>query len=613
MCFECRILGALANGVPASDAAEGRESLVKPELEGLGDLDFAPSVAEVEDKELRDEDAETYLKDTLTALRDNFGVELVPVKVDSDGSCLPHAISRCLVGKEVLYDALRLALTHELREHAAFYREILGAGMDEETFATFWLGIIDEAKPVHGALTGRWLGPEHILGLANVLRRPILLLDCPKLMAQDDNRCGLYLPLRHGREACVRAEGLGEVASPLVIGWANEAKNHFVSLVAPSHNRLLASEEEEWTSRARTAAPSLWLKIDQLVEELRSKSSSEHVEITIPHDKGPGDVCVLQDPDSGEEILVQIPPGKGPGDSFLWNPNVDHGATRLYGSLVHFYATNPPMSRARAGRTLHLVLKNLVDALMVDPDKLEQRSRLRLGNKMIFRNIVCVSGAVEVLRAVGFADFVEPRSGDKFLRFEGDLSREEVRESLVLARDALAFILEDKSAVRGAGEISLAAGASVLGPVPAFCLRDEAGEPVRAWDAYAAYTFGHDPARGAGSGAWVFGLGNQLRISRSRMVTSLMGALKDRYRDLAAGTAFADMPWDDAFLYGERLKHVECPACDREQQWEGPIDGVGAELRSQACSFCGHELEVGLTAQRQMSAFVHGRLAPAEP
>lgn len=34
----------------------------------------------------------------------------MPITVTSDGSCLPHAVSRALVGVEIFYDCLRACL-----------------------------------------------------------------------------------------------------------------------------------------------------------------------------------------------------------------------------------------------------------------------------------------------------------------------------------------------------------------------------------------------------------------------------------------------------------------------------------------------------------------------
>ena len=59
-----------------------------------------------------------YLKDTLQKLRqaNNNQECLVPVHADGDGHCLVHAISRCLVGRELFWHALRTNLHQHLRD-----------------------------------------------------------------------------------------------------------------------------------------------------------------------------------------------------------------------------------------------------------------------------------------------------------------------------------------------------------------------------------------------------------------------------------------------------------------------------------------------------------------
>ena len=50
-----------------------------------------------------------YLKETLDELSAFNGGKkcLVPIHADGDGHCLVHAISRCLVGRELFWHALR--------------------------------------------------------------------------------------------------------------------------------------------------------------------------------------------------------------------------------------------------------------------------------------------------------------------------------------------------------------------------------------------------------------------------------------------------------------------------------------------------------------------------
>lgn len=148
----------------------------------------------------------------------------MPIKVDSDGSCLPHAVSRGLVGQEIYYDMLRASMTNELRTHSGWYRTHTYLQLlDDEEFDKQMKGLIRMATPTRGSIVGeeKHLEGIHILALANALMRPILLLDTLTKMqeAKSDlnlDGCGMYLPLRHSREEIQAA--IGRVAPPLVIG-----------------------------------------------------------------------------------------------------------------------------------------------------------------------------------------------------------------------------------------------------------------------------------------------------------------------------------------------------------------------------------------------------------
>ena len=93
---------------------------------------------------------------------------------------------------------------------------------DDEEFERIYAQHIDAAAPTRGQIVGpdKYLEGLHILALANVLMRPILLLDRPSNMAAmapgEVNGCGMYLPLRHSRSEIENA--LGRCAPPLIIG-----------------------------------------------------------------------------------------------------------------------------------------------------------------------------------------------------------------------------------------------------------------------------------------------------------------------------------------------------------------------------------------------------------
>ena len=125
----------------------------------------------------RDAAGTRYLGSTLSLLVDAGGGEevLVPLHADGDGHCLVHAVSRCLVGRELFWHSLRSQLQSHLQECLSQYQAIFKDFIEEEE----WSEIIEEAGPDYRPQDGQGLGLRniHIFGLANVLHRPIILLD----------------------------------------------------------------------------------------------------------------------------------------------------------------------------------------------------------------------------------------------------------------------------------------------------------------------------------------------------------------------------------------------------------------------------------------------------
>ncbi len=118
-----------------------------------------------------------YLEHTLEAIKKaNGGQEtLVPIHADGDGHCLVHAVSRALVGRELFWHALRenlkSHLSNNLENYKLLFKDFIGA--DE------WEVIIQECDPDFTPPEGEQIGLRniHIFGLANLLKRPIILLD----------------------------------------------------------------------------------------------------------------------------------------------------------------------------------------------------------------------------------------------------------------------------------------------------------------------------------------------------------------------------------------------------------------------------------------------------
>jgi len=226
MCKNCLILGALINAGSSQEKGDVFPS------QTLAQFDMIYT----EQDSLIDRQAEAYLAETLTNFR-KIGIDVVPIQVTSDGSCLPHAVSRALVGFEVFYDCLRASMVKELTEHSQWYKEHDYGGVvsDDETWAVEWQRILLAAQPTHGARVGedKYLGGIHILALANILRRPIIVLDTPdnmtRLQAQGFDGLGLYPPCRHSREELIATNN--RCLSPVMIAWKSHSHDHFVAVV----------------------------------------------------------------------------------------------------------------------------------------------------------------------------------------------------------------------------------------------------------------------------------------------------------------------------------------------------------------------------------------------
>lgn len=118
-----------------------------------------------------------YLRQTLDAIsKSNDNEErLLPIHADGDGHCLVHAVSRALIGRELFWHALRENLKMHFSERLETYQELFMDFIDKAE----WDDIIAECDPAYMPSGGEPLGLRniHIFGLANVLRRPIVLLD----------------------------------------------------------------------------------------------------------------------------------------------------------------------------------------------------------------------------------------------------------------------------------------------------------------------------------------------------------------------------------------------------------------------------------------------------
>lgn len=172
-----------------------------------------------------------YLEKTLQAIKvvNENEERLIPVHVDGDGHCLVHAISRALVGREIFWHALRANLkSHletELHKYKGLFRDFIH---DDE-----WKDIISEADPYFQPppSSGEGLGLRniHLFGLANVLHRPIILLDSVTGMQSSGDYSGIFLPALIPEEKCKSKDNV--LNKPLAVAWSSSGRNHFIPLV----------------------------------------------------------------------------------------------------------------------------------------------------------------------------------------------------------------------------------------------------------------------------------------------------------------------------------------------------------------------------------------------
>ena len=86
-----------------------------------------------------------------------------------------------MLGREIFYDCIRANIQHEMSEHVDWYRDHVPGGRiyDDDGWRDYWTTLCNAASPTRGFHVGRdkYLEGIHILAIANVLKRPILLLD----------------------------------------------------------------------------------------------------------------------------------------------------------------------------------------------------------------------------------------------------------------------------------------------------------------------------------------------------------------------------------------------------------------------------------------------------
>ena len=101
------------------------------------------------------------------------------MSVDGDGNCMAHSLSRAISGVEVFFHVLRAELLAELQGNVEFYknRSIESGFYTEDD----WARDLESAGPSQAGQAGMWMSGMHIFGMANVLRRPIFLVDARQM------------------------------------------------------------------------------------------------------------------------------------------------------------------------------------------------------------------------------------------------------------------------------------------------------------------------------------------------------------------------------------------------------------------------------------------------
>lgn len=107
-------------------------------------------------------------------------------------------------------------------------QELLKDFVDEQE----WPSIIAECDPEFLPPEGELLGLRniHVFSLANVLRRPIILLDSLAGMQSPGDYAALFLPCLVAPESC-RGGPLNRRNPPLCLSWSSSGRNHYIPLV----------------------------------------------------------------------------------------------------------------------------------------------------------------------------------------------------------------------------------------------------------------------------------------------------------------------------------------------------------------------------------------------
>lgn len=182
---------------------------------------------------LCDTRAVDYLEGLLGEIRALQGWCVLPLLTLADGSCLVNAVAMSIWGIEAPAAALRAAVCAELSSNAEWYVSQLeqahpGCGGSEHREAC-----------ARASALGAFLSNVHMVALAHVLRRPLILVASQADMAASGvgyhGVAGTFLPIRWMRQEEDKAAGAAArllgTARPVVLAWGSAAHDHFVPLV----------------------------------------------------------------------------------------------------------------------------------------------------------------------------------------------------------------------------------------------------------------------------------------------------------------------------------------------------------------------------------------------
>lgn len=198
---------------------------------------------------------------------------VIPIRVPKDGNCLLHAISVAVWG--IMDDALILRRTLQVALRSdnggRFYSRwarcrqeqlshLVSRNLDSsmESLQREWQdvsGCLNPDRPCSVAVPHRFLEAIHVYTLANILRRPIIVLTDSTVRAfsglslQDNDMGGIYLPLEW--------EWNNTSKTPVLIAYA---QNHFCPLLFADHPQQSVSPG----THRKNLAPIVTDRLEQL-------------------------------------------------------------------------------------------------------------------------------------------------------------------------------------------------------------------------------------------------------------------------------------------------------------------------------------------------------------